>query len=116
LRTCDGVERIGPRESSKGRAATRKEMTTRLNIVRGEPVSDTVASTARWTQSRSGARDRWTAPNKRSVRCPRRGPENGDAPFCDTGSDLREHGRYALFCYPSPPWRTASSLRARSPI
>jgi hypothetical protein len=47
---------------------------------------------------------------------PQRRLENGDPPCRDIAPDLREHGRDALFCYPSPPWRTASSLRARSPI
>jgi hypothetical protein len=49
LRSGDGVERIGPRESSKTRAATRKEMITQLRIVGCEPVSNAVGSAARGT-------------------------------------------------------------------
>ncbi len=48
LRSGVGVERIGPpRESSKTRAATRKEMITQLRIVGYEPVSNAIGSTAR---------------------------------------------------------------------
>ena len=37
------------------------------------------------------------------------GPRNAGSAVLRYSPDLREHGRYALFCYPSPPWRTASS-------
>src|SRR5439155_8000445 len=58
----------------------------------------------------------WHPSNERSDRRRKRGPEPWRVTPSNPRPDLREQGGYALFCYPSPPWRTASSVRARSPI
>jgi hypothetical protein len=54
LRSGVGVERIGPpRESSKTRAATRKEIITQLKIVGCEPASNAVGSTRQGDHQRN---------------------------------------------------------------